>query len=577
MSALKSMQRPIRNQVGAGVPKPNASATTEESVVGKKVETPNKAVPPRAAPSPQAPRVAAPSAVRSEPPMDVDPTELIPTIPPAGQVAAVNQAPVAISDLDLEEDDSETLMFKRPEPQGPPRRPPPPKAKPAAPPGKPGAKPPLPAPTRVDKPSLTGAKAAERPVAPPPLKPVVKPPPPKSPEKPMLAAPAVNETPALEPKLSERPLFEVTLGSEKPLFATPEAGEISLLAPKSANVPLLAPPQASDLGSLGLKPQKLGGVAALPMLDFSRSVSGLGQSSAPNRIGSRIVDFGRAHAKWLVMSGATVLIATVCWTVFHAAASTDTATAGPAQGTHTLAANPAAHPTATSQPVPTPQPVATATPEAPSADPAAAAPPETAPVEKTEVAEPPAAVAPPPAAEPAAAVAVRPGAPAEEAPAEEAPAERAERSAPVGTVEPVARAARNGVGTERPSSRSSETTELPAAKAAPEPVPAPAPAAPVAAPTVGGFDGTADFDQSAAMAALRQAAESAKRCHTPDAPSGGVRIAVTFARSGAVSATQIEGAVAGTPLGDCVTAKFQSARVPPFRGSVMTVRKTVMF
>jgi hypothetical protein len=94
---------------------------------------------------------------------------------------------------------------------------------------------------------------------------------------------------------------------------------------------------------------------------------------------------------------------------------------------------------------------------------------------------------------------------------------------------------------------------------------------------VGGFDGTADFDQSAALAVLRQGAESAKRCQTPDAPTGGVRIAVTFARSGAVSATQIEGSVAGTPLGDCVVAKFQSLHVPPFRGSVMTVRKTVMF
>jgi hypothetical protein len=79
------------------------------------------------------------------------------------------------------------------------------------------------------------------------------------------------------------------------------------------------------------------------------------------------------------------------------------------------------------------------------------------------------------------------------------------------------------------------------------------------------------------MAALRQAAEGAKRCASSEAPSGGVRIAVTFARSGAVSATQVEGPVAGTPLADCIVAKFQNARVPPFRGSVMTVRKTVMF
>jgi hypothetical protein len=91
------------------------------------------------------------------------------------------------------------------------------------------------------------------------------------------------------------------------------------------------------------------------------------------------------------------------------------------------------------------------------------------------------------------------------------------------------------------------------------------------------MDGTPNFDQSAAMAALRSAAESAKRCANGDAPAGGVRIAVTFARTGAVSATQVEGSAAGTPLGDCIAGKFQAAHVPPFRGSVMTVRKTVMF
>jgi hypothetical protein len=111
-------------------------------------------------------------------------------------------------------------------------------------------------------------------------------------------------------------------------------------------------------------------------------------------------------------------------------------------------------------------------------------------------------------------------------------------------------------------------------KVAPEP--APAPRAPSL--VVGdGIDGTPDFDQSAAMQALRQAAESSQRCRTSDTPPGGVRIAVTFARSGAVSATQVEGSAAGTPLGDCIVGKFQSAHVPAFRGSVMTVRKTVMF
>jgi hypothetical protein len=497
--------------------------------------------------------------------MDVDPAELIPSIPPAGEPLC---GPIAISDADLE-DDSETLMFRRPEPQGPPRRPPPPKIKPGAP-GKPLAKPPLPPPTGVQK-AGASPKVAERPAA-PAARPV-KPPPPKSPEKPMLVAPPAQATSPLEPKLSERPLFEVTLGSEKPAPGTPEAGEISLVAPKAPNMPLLAAPSASDLGSLDIKPQHTGGIGALPMLDFSRDVGRLRTSAPPNRIGSRVVNFGRAHARSLAMSGATLLIAAASWTVFHAAASSEPTTEAPAGAANSLGTSPPGERTASAPSVETARAAATAM---PTPDPVQAAPTDPAPVEKAEIAEPTAAVAPPPAAEPAAA-AIRPGAaPRDEAAGAEEPAERAERPAPVATAEPVARP-RTGAGTERPPPRSSETTELPAAKAAPEPVPPPAPAAPAAAPTVGGFDSTADFDQSAAMAALRQAAESAKRCHTSDAPSGGVRIAVTFARSGAVSATQIEGAAAGTPLGDCVVAKFQAARVPPFRGSVMTVRKTVMF
>jgi len=546
-------------------------------VVGKKVETPNKAVPPRATPATQAPRVPATSAARSDPPMDVDPTELIPTLPPAGQAAAANAAaanaapanptPIALDDMDLE-DDSATLMFKRPEPPGPPRRPPPPKAKTTAPPTKALAKPPLPAPTRVDKPLVAKPKAVERPLAPPP-KPAAKPPPPMFPA-------SVNESFSPEPKLSERPLFEVTIGSEKPLLATPEAGEISLFAPKAPNMPGSSASQASALASLHLKPGAQGEVSAmpaLPMLDFSRDVSGLSRSAHPSGMGTRVIGFARSHAKSLVITGATGLIAATCWMVFQAAAAgSETAAASSAHGampgTPTLAVSPATRTAATVELAATALPAVTAN-TAPVAPPD-----EPAPSEKNEIAEAPAAPAPAPSADNAgngAAVAVRPGAAEPEV---EAPAatERPERAAPVGTVEAVARpsGSRSSAGSSHPAETN---TEIPAAKPAPEPVAAPAPVA----PSVGGFDGTADFDQSAALAVLRQAAESAKRCQTPDAPTGGVRVAVTFARSGAVSATQIEGSVAGTPLGDCVVAKFQTLHVPPFRGSVMTVRKTVMF
>jgi chemotaxis protein MotD len=497
--------------------------------------------------------------------MDVDPTELIPSVPPAGKAPAA-QALVAIDDMDLE-DDSATLMFKRPEPPpGPPRRPPPPKAKPPGPPDKSGSKLPLPAPTRADKPVLASPKAGERPAAPPP-KPVAKTPALKADEKPMFP-PSVSAPP--EPKLSERPLFEVTLGSEMPLLATPDAQEISLLAPRAPGMPLLATPQRGDVGSFDLKPGAgaISPLPGLPMLDFSRDVSGMNRSSPPNRVGTRVVGYARMHAKWLMMAGGTVLIGCVSWMVFQAAASSsEPATAGSARGAiagaHALAASPTTRPAVTAQPVAAAQPVASPEPAAPPSDPA--------PAEKADIPEAPAATAPAERAANAAEAAIRPGAAAPEV-EPPAPAERPERPAPVAAAEPVARPS----GSRSTSTHSTEpAAELPAAKPAPEPVPAPA--APVAAPSVGGFDGTADFDQSAAMAALRQAAEGAKRCQTPDAPSGGVRIAVTFARSGGVSATQVEGPAAGTPLGDCVVAKFQAVHVPPFRGSVMTVRKTVTF
>jgi hypothetical protein len=581
MSALKSMERPIRNHVGGSVAKANTSATTEESVVGKKVETSNKAVPGRPGPAPLRERGPVASSARSEPPMDVDAGELLPTIPPAGKTAnAETETPLALDDMDLE-DETATLMFRRPEPPGPPRKPPPPKVKPAVPPAKPAARPPLPAPTHA-APLTASAKAPAKP-APPPPKPVAKPPAPKAPEpradKPFLSVPTPAEMASPELKLSERPLFEVTLGSEKPLFATPEAGEISLLAPRAPNMPLLAAPLASDVASLDLRPKGGGGapMLALPMLDFSRDVARHSPSSHP-ALGAKVVDLARAHGKWLVMVGGTVLIAGASWMVFHAAAAGSDATATASSrtampGAHTLATSPAARPTAPANPGATAQPVPIANSEP------AAQPNEPSATEKAATAEPPAAATPPPVEHTAPAeVAQRPGAPAHtEAPAEApAPVERTERPAPASVAEPVARpAAARTTSTERSSRASEPSTELPAAKAAPEPV-APPPAAPVA-PTVAGMDGTPDFDQNAAMAALRQAAESAKRCQTAEAPAGGVRIAVTFARSGSVSATQVEGGVAGTPLGDCIVAKFQNVHVPPFRGSVMTVRKTVMF
>jgi hypothetical protein len=58
---------------------------------------------------------------------------------------------------------------------------------------------------------------------------------------------------------------------------------------------------------------------------------------------------------------------------------------------------------------------------------------------------------------------------------------------------------------------------------------------------------------------------------------GNPRVSVTFARSGQVADAHVEGPVAGTPAGQCISGKFRSLRVPPFRGSSVTVYKTIIF
>jgi hypothetical protein len=131
----------------------------------------------------------------------------------------------------------------------------------------------------------------------------------------------------------------------------------------------------------------------------------------------------------------------------------------------------------------------------------------------------------------------------------------------------------------------------PARRAAPPPVPPPVsdptpPAAPRSEPpreTVPSsafvdVDSAPLFDQAAAMQALREAGDAAKSCRSGDTPSGAVRVSVTFARSGRVAQANIEdAALASTPQGSCILGRFRAIAVPPFRGSSMTVRKTLTF
>jgi hypothetical protein len=133
----------------------------------------------------------------------------------------------------------------------------------------------------------------------------------------------------------------------------------------------------------------------------------------------------------------------------------------------------------------------------------------------------------------------------------------------------------------RAETESHASAPLPSRAPAGEPTepPAPrldrAPAGP--SPSLLDVDTAAEFDRNAAMQALRQAGDGTRSCFAGGAPSGGARVAVTFARSGGVAEVVVEPPLAGTASGNCIAGKFRSLRVPPFRGSSITVRKTITF
>lgn len=85
------------------------------------------------------------------------------------------------------------------------------------------------------------------------------------------------------------------------------------------------------------------------------------------------------------------------------------------------------------------------------------------------------------------------------------------------------------------------------------------------------------FDPSAANAALAAASSAAAACRAEDQPGATVaRVAVTFAPAGrVVQAVLTEGVFVGTRTGGCIAQAFRGARVPPFSGPAVTVRKSV--
>lgn len=88
--------------------------------------------------------------------------------------------------------------------------------------------------------------------------------------------------------------------------------------------------------------------------------------------------------------------------------------------------------------------------------------------------------------------------------------------------------------------------------------------------------GGAEFNRSAAIAALSAAAGRAAGCKQPDDPAGGANVSITFAPSGRVTSSKVTTPpFQGTPTGGCIAAAFRAATVPPFEGAPVTVTKNV--
>jgi hypothetical protein len=84
------------------------------------------------------------------------------------------------------------------------------------------------------------------------------------------------------------------------------------------------------------------------------------------------------------------------------------------------------------------------------------------------------------------------------------------------------------------------------------------------------------FDAEAAASALEGAAGRASSCRQADDPSGVAVVTITFASSGRVTTATLAGPpFIGTATGSCIAAKMRTARIEPFSGSFVTVRKTV--
>lgn len=79
------------------------------------------------------------------------------------------------------------------------------------------------------------------------------------------------------------------------------------------------------------------------------------------------------------------------------------------------------------------------------------------------------------------------------------------------------------------------------------------------------------LNRSAAIAALSTASIRTATCRSSSGPSGAGRARVTFSPDGHVQGVSVSSPFSGTPVGSCVARVFREARVPPYKGSAVTL------
>jgi hypothetical protein len=125
-----------------------------------------------------------------------------------------------------------------------------------------------------------------------------------------------------------------------------------------------------------------------------------------------------------------------------------------------------------------------------------------------------------------------------------------------------------------PSPEPAATTPPATASAASDSA-APSTAAPEPKATAAAKADGPEFNAKAAATNLAIAAARAHGCHMRGDPAGVVSAEVTFAANGRVSDVTIAAPHTGTKTALCITYKLNTVRVPPYGGSLRTVKQPV--